>query len=89
MFFGQINSFVVTACINREFLLFFFVLFILFHTTTEVEQQGAFFFDVVSPVGIVLDAVEIYCFTLFDLFVTLTDPNDLDRTVYLDIVFHL
>jgi hypothetical protein len=28
------------------------------------------FFNVVFPVGIVHDAVEVYCFTLFDLFVT-------------------
>jgi hypothetical protein len=28
-----------------------------------------FFFDVVSPVGIVHDAGEFYCFILFDLFV--------------------
>jgi hypothetical protein len=55
MFFCQINSFVVTACRNQKFLL----LFILFHTTTEVEQLGAFFFDVVSPVGIVHDAIEV------------------------------
>jgi hypothetical protein len=39
-----------------------------------------FFFDVVSPVGIVHDAVEVCCFTLFGLFVAGTDPNDLDRT---------
>jgi hypothetical protein len=35
-------------------------------------------------VGIVHDAVEVYCFTLFDLPATQTDPNDPDRPVYLD-----
>jgi hypothetical protein len=67
--------------VQKSRISFIFVLLILFHTTTEVEQKGAFFFDMVSPVGIVHDTVEVYCFTLFDVFVTSTDPNDLDRTV--------
>jgi hypothetical protein len=68
LFFCQINSFVVTAYRNREFLLFLY--FIFFSTPPQrYSNRVRFFFDVVSPVGIVDDAVEVYCFTLFDLFV--------------------
>jgi hypothetical protein len=68
MFFCQINSFVVTACRNREFLLF--CTFYSFPQHHRGRAIGCVFFLVVSLVGIVHDAVEVYCFTLFDLFVT-------------------
>jgi hypothetical protein len=58
MFFCQINSFV------------YFCIFYSFPHHHRGRAIGCIFFDVVSPVGIVHDAVEVYCFTLFDLFVT-------------------
>jgi hypothetical protein len=72
----------VLYCVNLEQLYLkdiiyiisiIFVLLFLFYSFPHDHRGraiGCVFFYVVSPVGIVHDAVEVYCFTLFDLFVT-------------------
>jgi hypothetical protein len=63
MFFCQINSFVVTTCGNREFFLFLYFLF--FSTPPQRWSNRVRFF----LMWCAQCTVEVYCFTLFDLFV--------------------